>query len=207
MVEIPAWVFEFHGHKCPFMPIGYRMGLRALRELDMEKVKDHGAFAFSEMGKGHHNTCMEDGIQAATGCTTGKRLFTPLHYGKAAMILHAPGKGTVRVALRPEIFDELGKSEFLSYRKKGYAPSDIPEEVKDKVVAQVLGFTDDQLFTVQRLEDFQMPKVTKTFAKHRCESCGEYVFEPYLRMKDGKAVCAACAGHHELATTARLLLA
>ncbi|MGQ9480432.1 FmdE family protein [Chloroflexus sp.] len=26
----PAWAFEFHGHECPFMPIGYRMGSLAL---------------------------------------------------------------------------------------------------------------------------------------------------------------------------------
>ena len=25
-IQIPDWAFEFHGHKCPFMPIGYRMG-------------------------------------------------------------------------------------------------------------------------------------------------------------------------------------
>lgn len=26
MFTIPEWAFEFHGHRCPFMPIGFRMG-------------------------------------------------------------------------------------------------------------------------------------------------------------------------------------
>ena len=29
----PEWAFEFHGHECPFMPIGYRMGKLALEYL------------------------------------------------------------------------------------------------------------------------------------------------------------------------------
>jgi len=192
MFNLPEWTFEFHGHKCPFMPIGYRMGTVALKELGIEKVKDHGAFAFSEMGEGHHNTCMEDGIQSATGCTTGKRLFKPLYYGKAAMVLHAPQKGTVRISLKPEVFDKLGKSEFLAYRKKGFAPTDIPEEVKDEVVNQVLNMTDDELFAITHLENFEVPSAKKTFAKYKCEHCGEYTFEPHIKLKDGKKICIPC---------------
>jgi uncharacterized membrane protein YfcA len=29
----PDWAFEFHGHRCPFMPIGYRMGKLAIERL------------------------------------------------------------------------------------------------------------------------------------------------------------------------------
>jgi len=45
MFAIPDWVWEFHGHRCPFMPIGYRMGKAAMEKLGIGKVKDHGAFA------------------------------------------------------------------------------------------------------------------------------------------------------------------
>ena len=136
---------------------------------------------------------MEDGIQASTGCTTGKRLFQPLYYGKAAMIFHAPDKGKVRVALKSEVFDELGKTEFLSYREKGYAPSDIPEEVKQKVVDYVLGLSDSQLFYVKKLDEFSMPMPKKTFAKYKCEECGEYTFELHIKILSGKKVCIPCA--------------
>jgi len=34
--KLPDWTWEFHGHRCPFMPIGYRMGVIAMRELGIE---------------------------------------------------------------------------------------------------------------------------------------------------------------------------
>lgn len=49
MFQIPDWAFEFHGHRCPFMPIGYRMGTLALKLLEVEKSKDHQMHVFSEM--------------------------------------------------------------------------------------------------------------------------------------------------------------
>lgn len=39
--EIPACAFVIHGHNCPFMPIGYRMGTLALQKMGVERSKDH----------------------------------------------------------------------------------------------------------------------------------------------------------------------
>jgi formylmethanofuran dehydrogenase subunit E len=77
----PEWAFEFHGHQCPFMPIGYRMGRLALEKLGIEREKDHGFFVFPELGEAHPQTCMMDGIQAATGATYGKLLIAKTFYG------------------------------------------------------------------------------------------------------------------------------
>jgi formylmethanofuran dehydrogenase subunit E len=119
MFEIPEFAWEFHGHRCPFMPIGYRMGKVAMEKLGMSKVKDQGAFALSEMGVGHPQTCMMDGIQAVTGCTYGKLMMERLNYGKVAMVLYAPGKGAIRVSALPEFQDELGKKEFFCLPEEG----------------------------------------------------------------------------------------
>ncbi len=192
-VDMPKWVWEFHGHICPFMPIGYRMGLLAMKELGIERVKDHGAFAFSEMGVGHPQTCMMDGIMAATGCTYGKLMMERLDYGKVASILFVPGKGAVRVYLRSEFQDDLGKFEFFAYRKKGIEPSDIPGDVTEEVVAKVLEASDEALFKVERLPEFAFSRPKGSFAKIKCSRCGEYVFERYARMKDGQSVCIPCS--------------
>jgi len=40
-VQIPDWAYEFHGHKCPFMPIGYRRGLLAMQKLGVGRSKNH----------------------------------------------------------------------------------------------------------------------------------------------------------------------
>ena len=45
--QIPKWAYEFHGHECPFMPIGYRMGTLALQKLGVVKSKDHDLHVFS----------------------------------------------------------------------------------------------------------------------------------------------------------------
>ena len=112
-VEIPQAAWDFHGHICPFMPIGYRMGQIAMRELAVQHIGDHGAFGLSEMGVGHPQTCMIDGFMAVTGCTYGKLMMERLNYGKVACLLVVPGKGAVRVYLKSEFQDELGKKEFF----------------------------------------------------------------------------------------------
>jgi len=38
MFDLPDWTFEFHGHRCPFMPIGFRMGTLAMQFPGIEGV-------------------------------------------------------------------------------------------------------------------------------------------------------------------------
>ena len=44
------------------------------------------------------------------------------------------------------------------------------------------------MFNVQLLPDYQHEKIKGSFNKTKCEGCGEYVFDRYVRMKDGKAL-------------------
>ncbi len=194
-IDIPAWVWEFHGHTCPFMPIGYRMGIIAMRELDVGRIGDHGAFGFSEMGVGHPQTCLMDGFMAVTGCTYGKLMMERLNYGKVACILYVPGKGAIRLYLKSDFQDALGKEEFFAYRKRGVEPSKIPPDVVNRVVDVVLTASEDELFTVERLPDFTFSRPKGSFAKMKCSKCGEYVFERYVRMVDGRPECIPCSDY------------
>ncbi len=196
-VVIPQGVWDFHGHVCPFMPIGYRMGLIAMRELDVGHVGDHGAMGLSEMGVGHPQTCMIDGFMAVTGCTYGKLMMERLNYGKVACLLVAPGKGAVRVYLKSDFQDTLGKQEFFAYRKRGVEPSQIPAEVTNAVVDVVLSAPDEEMFEVTRLPEFTFSHPKGSFAKTKCSNCGEYVFERYVRMVDGKPRCIPCSGYDQ----------
>ena len=152
----PEWAFEFHGHQCPFMPIGYRMGKLALEKLGIEREQDHGFFVFPELGEGHPQTCMMDGIQAATGATYGKVLMAKTFYGKLAAIFHHPKKGAIRFSLLPDFIDAMGKFEFLAYRKKGVEPSQIPPEVSEKIIRWVYEQPDDVVFKVRAEAGFQV---------------------------------------------------
>ena len=179
------------------MPIGYRMGLVAMRELGVKREKDHGVFALVEIGVGHPQTCMADGVMSATGCTYGKLLMERLGYGKMAMILYAPGKSAVRVYLCSEFQDELATQEFFSYRKRGIEPSAIPEDVTQRAVEIVLGATEEQMFKVERLADFTFSRPKGSFTKVRCSKCDEYIFERYTRRVGGETLCIPCSGYVE----------
>jgi formylmethanofuran dehydrogenase subunit E len=191
----PDWAYEFHGHQCPFMPIGYRMGRLALERLGIEREKDHGFFVFPELGEGHPQTCMMDGIQAATGATYGKLLIAKTFYGKLAATFYHPQKGGIRFSLKPDAVDAMGKFEFIAVRKKGIEPSQIPAPVSQEVIRWVYEQTDDALFSVDLKPDFQFKPPKGSFNKTKCGTCGEYVFDRYLRMKDGKPVCIPCSGY------------
>ena len=170
---VPDWTWEFHGHPCPFMPMGYRMGLVAMRELGVEREKDHRTFALTEMGEGHPNTCMNVGIQASTGCTYGKLLMERLNYGKFAFVLYKPGKGAVRVSVKPEFVDVVSKSEFAKLRKDGVEPSEIQPEVADAVVQVVLRASDSEMFNAERVPDFKFETPAAKFDRARCSKCGD----------------------------------
>lgn len=47
-MKLPDWTWKFHGHRCPFMPIGYRMGAIAMRERGIEKKDVHEAVALAK---------------------------------------------------------------------------------------------------------------------------------------------------------------
>lgn len=191
----PDWAFEFHGHRCPFMPIGYRMGQLALEHLGIGREKDHGFFVFPEIGEGHPQACMVDGIQAATGATYGKVLMEKTFFGKLAATFYHSQKGAVRFSLKPEFMDAMGKFEFFAYRKKGVEPSAIPQPVAEEVIRWVYAQPDDVLFKVEAKPDFTFKPVKGSFNKAKCAVCGEYVFERYVRTKDGNSVCIPCSGY------------
>jgi len=194
---LPEWSFEFHGHHCPFMPIGYRMGKLAMEYLGVEREKDHGFFVFPEIGEGHPQTCMVDGIQIATGATYGKVLIAKTFYGKLAATFYHPNKGAVRYSLKPEFMDAMGGFEFFAYRKRGVEPSQIPQKVTDEIINWVYEQQDEFMFKVEPKPDFKFSPAKGSFNKDKCTICGEYVFERYLRMKDGKPVCIPCSGYRK----------
>lgn len=189
------WAFEFHGHRCPFMPIGYRMGKLAMERLGVAHESDHGFFVFPELGEGHPQTCMMDGMQIATGATYGKVLMAKTFYGKLAATFYHPKKGAVRYALKPEFVDAMDKFEFFVYRKKGVEPSQIPVKVSDEVINWTYEQADEFMFKVESKPDFKFSPVKGSFNKVKCASCGEYVFDRYVRMKGGQALCIPCSGY------------
>lgn len=61
---------EFHGHDGPFMVVGLRMGLMALKRLDACGWFDLRCDV--KLMWSPPDSCVIDGIQSSTGCTMGK---------------------------------------------------------------------------------------------------------------------------------------
>jgi formylmethanofuran dehydrogenase subunit E len=60
---------EFHGHLGPYVVIGYKMGLLATRILNS---RDKNLKAEVKTGGKPPISCIIDGIQLSSGCTSGK---------------------------------------------------------------------------------------------------------------------------------------
>ena len=191
----PDWAFTFHGHRCPFMPLGYRMGALALDAMGVAREMDHTLHVICELGEGHPQTCLMDGIQAVTGATFGKTLIEKTFWGKLAATFWYPGKTAMRYALRPDFLDEFGKHEFFAYRKRGVEPSAIPPAVTQQAIDWTLSLSDEGIYAVQARPDFQYQPPKGSFNRSMCSSCGEYVFERYVRYQNGKPVCIPCSGY------------
>jgi len=61
------------------------------------------------------------------------------------------------------------------------------------VVKLVLETPDEEMFKIEHLPDFSFSRPKGSFAKTKCSKCGEYVFERYVRMKDGQPMCIPCS--------------
>ena len=186
---------EFHGHKCPAMPMGLRAGMAAMKALGVERAKDKELIIESETGKGHAAGCFLDGVMVSTGCTYGKANIQKLYYSKMAFTLieAKSGKG-VRVSLKPEFFEKALQSPFVQERKKGVAPQDISPEITNPLVERILNLPESEFLNISKVFHKEVKKGSTNFEVKRCSKCGEAVFTDKLeKARDGGVLCIPCA--------------
>ncbi len=190
-----AW--EFHGHRCPAMPMGLRAGLAAMRTLGVERSQDKELFVEAETGKGHAAGCFLDGIMTATGCTYGKSNIRKLYYNKMAFTLVDTKSGrAVRVSLKPDFFGKALNSPFVQERKKGVLPQNIPPETTNPLVEKVLSLPEEEFLDISEIKTTDVRQKKGMFETRRCGNCGELTFVDKLRLTtDGKLVCIPCSGY------------
>ncbi|MBC7318006.1 formylmethanofuran dehydrogenase subunit E family protein [Candidatus Bipolaricaulota bacterium] len=125
--ELFALGVRFHGHPGPFLALGIRMGLLALKLLESSGYS--GIRAEVETGTKPPISCLADGIQVSTGCTAGKGNLVILPLGRAAATFAANGK-TLRIEVRPEFLQRVQA-----------------EGAADHLAEVVLGASVEELFT------------------------------------------------------------
>lgn len=183
-----------HGHKCPAMPMGLRVGAAAMNTLGVERSSDGQLLALLELGEDHCATCFADGIQTITGCTLGKGNIRKLQYGKwGVTLVDVATARAVRVTPRAEAMLANKQSAFFKdYREKGVPASKVPPEVVEPLVQRVLGAPQDKLLVVGEPFELEVEGHPHSFASLVCERCGEMVVEGYARLVGDKKVCIPC---------------
>lgn len=124
---------EFHGHGGPFMVIGLRMGLTALKRLNA-----NGWFDLScrvKLNWRPPDSCIIDGIQSSTGCTMGKNNLI-VEEGNGIKSKFTSSNGIVTISLKKDIFDNIHRS-----LNKG-------EEEYEKLMNSLIKATNDEIFKI-----------------------------------------------------------
>jgi len=196
---------EVHGHFCPYVALGVRAGLVALKALGIEQnLGMEEVVAIVET-----NNCFSDGIQVVTGCTFANNALIYRDLGKTAVTVARRDGTALRVALRADYgqsFDSRYPEAAALFQKiiaERQEPT--PEEQEQlmrlwaETSARQLEVPEEELFTVQPLQ-IELPSYAPIFASITCAVCGESVMETRARVRGGKQVCIPCAAasHYRL---------
>jgi formylmethanofuran dehydrogenase subunit E len=198
MVDPKEWLEfgqKFHGHKCPAMPMGLRVGAAAMNALGVERAKDGELVAFVDLGENHCATCYADGLQVIMGTTFGKGNIQKTHKGKwAVLVVDKKRKKAVRVT--PTADAMLGNKNttfFKNYREKGVPASQVPDSEVEPLVQKVMNAPQEMLIKVSEVFDYDLEEKPHSFNSFVCEECGEMTVMEYGRIKGDKKVCMDCA--------------
>jgi formylmethanofuran dehydrogenase subunit E len=172
-----------HGHLCAGQILGLRMALHGMTLLGLDDPagKDRKRLVcVVEIDR-----CMTDAIGVVTGCRLGKRALKFRDFGKAAATFcDLQENRAVRIAAR----------ESAKERASALYP-----DIADKNQQQMRAYremTDEELFAIEwvrvtlGVEDLPGYKAARVVCAH----CGEGVSFRREVVRDGRALCRACAG-------------
>lgn len=198
MVNPQEWLEfgqQFHGHKCPAMPMGLRVGAAAMNALNVQRTGDSALMAILDLGEAHCATCFADGVQVITGCTFGKGNIQKTHKGKWALtLIDKKTKKAVRVTPKAEAMAANKETSFFKdYREKGVPPTQVPDEVVEPLVVKVMSAPEDQIMNGSEIFDIDYQDPVHSFNSFPCDECGEMTVMEYGRIKGDNHVCIDCA--------------
>jgi formylmethanofuran dehydrogenase subunit E len=125
---------DLHGHLGPFLVVGVRAGLTGLRELQTRKQKRE-VFATAQLPYSVPYSCILDGVQVATGCTTGNKRLTFEDSSNLMILFRNKAGRSVTISILPEAIEELRR--------------DLVNEVSSEAAAyKAASMADEELFAV-----------------------------------------------------------
>jgi formylmethanofuran dehydrogenase subunit E len=187
---------EFHGHLCPGLVIGYRVGTYAAEQFK-DRSEDEELVVVVE-----NKSCSVDAIQVINGCTFGKGNLVFKDLGKHVYTFFKRGdRNALRISVNPRkrSNDEKYNELFPKVRNGTATPEELEEFRKrhaEKAYA-ILAIPDEELFTVTNVET-EPPEKAMVYRSIACAECGDEAMETRLRVKEGKIVCLSCFEGHDI---------
>jgi len=116
---------QFHGHLGPYAVIGYRMGLIANEKLGKDPFCKK---AIVYTGTTPPISCIVDGIQMSSGCTTGKGNLVVKNENIPKAVFSTHNKKQLEIILKNSIKNEIdttiNNENIISYSEKMFDRSD-----------------------------------------------------------------------------------
>lgn len=119
---------KFHGHLGPFLVLGIKMGILALKKLNSKGYFDLSVAV--ELEKHPPVSCLVDGIQISTGCSLGKGNIKVKQNNQLVKAIFTKDEHNLSIQLKPEILN------MINFQKESC------EEIADKVAKM----SDEKLF-------------------------------------------------------------
>jgi formylmethanofuran dehydrogenase subunit E len=187
---------KFHGHKCWASVAGVRVGLAALRELDVKRSGGTQLYGIIEIGEDHGGMCFGDGVQYSTGCTFGKGNIRKEPLGKVAFtLIEKDSNRAVRIAFTSALQKQIQATSFMQKRAAGYSADEIPEEEQMEIVDLVWNAPEENVLAIGKVFDFSGKWIPEVMGFKTCDICGELTALAYLRVVGEKHVCIPCSGY------------
>jgi len=182
-----------HGHLCGGMPLGVRMSIVGLRELDtIDPSKRHDLIVFAEIDR-----CITDAISVATGCTPGRRNLKLVNYGKfAATFVNTSNGRAVRISLRK---DAINSAIRFAERNGWIAPGERIEEFSERekeiIIRAYTEMPETDLIVVEKVKVKVPSEDLPSRPTHivSCNLCGESIFDHKEILREGRVFCRSCA--------------
>ena len=194
--EVLLKALEFHGHRCWASVAGVRVGLTALKKLNVKRAGGTQLYGIVEIGEDHGGMCFADGIQYVTGCTFGKGNIRKQPYGKLGFtLIEKATNRAVRVVFTSKLQSQISASRFMQKRAAGISADEIPMEEQMELVDLVWNAPAEDVLDVGEVFEYPGNWVPEVMGFKPCDSCGELTALAYLRVVGQKHVCIPCSDY------------
>jgi formylmethanofuran dehydrogenase subunit E len=169
-----------HSHLCPRQVLGARIGLAGSQALGLDLPGRNRCLLVILETDG----CFSDGIEAATGCSVGRRTLRVVDYGKiAATFVDIRLGQVVRVA---PVLD-------ARERAAAYAPGESRHYFAQLAAYQVM--PDTELLSIQEVNlNVSVDElVSRPGVRVSCDLCGEEIINGRETAQGEMILCQACA--------------